>query len=195
MINKISITIVTMAALAIKSTNCVLFSADLRCGKCVSNGYNFCFEGTDSLAYDDSNPPQMICCQDTSCPQATNSSWTCSKSYADQEYALTFCPQRKSKCGENQVEVFEDNVNFTRYVEPWNLADGETCTYMVKALCHAPSFKYTGGRGMAGSTNTYVTFIEYKKSFIYGTAVDTPESETLESRKTKMPSMDKPPRN
>lgn len=45
-------------------------------------------------------------------------------------------------------------------------------------------------------SNTEVSFIEYKKSFVNKTEKDGyNSSETKESRKRKMPSDDKPPRN
>ena len=45
-------------------------------------------------------------------------------------------------------------------------------------------------------SNTDVSFIEYKKSFVNKTEKDGyNSSETKESRKSKMPSDDKPPRN
>jgi len=38
------------------------YSADLRCGKCIKEGYNFCFVGTDTETFDRDNKPETTCC-------------------------------------------------------------------------------------------------------------------------------------
>ena len=73
------------------------------------------------------------------------------------------------------------------------MAEGETCSFKIKSKCNAPGFKKTSSEGM-DDTNSEISFIEYKKSFIYGTEKDG-SSETTESRKKKWPSDEKPPRN
>lgn len=73
------------------------------------------------------------------------------------------------------------------------MAEGETCSFKIKSKCNAPGFQKTSSEGM-DDTNAEVTFIEYKKSFIYGTEKDG-SSETMNSKKLKQPSDDKPPRN
>merc|ERR1719453_466904 len=102
-----------IAVIALVGQTSATYSADLKCVKCIKEGYNFCFVGTDTQTFDKDNKPETTCCQDTNCAEASNSSWTCSGSYSDTDYALTFCPFKKSKCGDTADVTFEDNVNAT----------------------------------------------------------------------------------
>ena len=66
-------------------------------------GYNFCMQAYDSVtvAAGDSLPT-FKCCVDDQCSEVNTTSWSCSSTYANVSYALTFCPQQQSKCGTNQ---------------------------------------------------------------------------------------------
>jgi len=187
--------IYTIGLMAMADLARATYSADLKCGKCIKEGYNFCFKGTDTQTFEKGTVPEATCCQDTSCAEASNSEWTCSGSYSDADYALTFCPFKKDKCGSTAEVTFEDNVNSTQQVTVENLAEGETCSFKVKSKCNSPGFRKVSSSNMDDS-NTEVSFIEYKKSFVNKTSKDNYDSsETKESKKTKMPSDDKPPRN
>lgn len=122
--------------------------------------------------------------------------WTCSSSYSDPDYALTFCPFKKNKCGSIQkVEYGENDVNVSQTLTLQNLEAGETCSFMIKSTCNSPGFRVTNARKMNDS-NIEVGFIEYKKSFINATERDgRNSSETKDSRRWKMPDDDRPPRN
>ena len=73
------------------------------------------------------------------------------------------------------------------------MSQGETCSFKIKSKCHSPGFKKLSSDGMNDS-NTEVSFIEYKKSFVNATEKDGSDK-SFEGKKTKMPSDDKPPRN
>ena len=45
------------------------------------------------------------------------------------------------------------------------MSEGETCSFKIKSECHSPGFKKVGSKDMNDS-NTEVSFIEYKKSFL-----------------------------
>ena len=190
-----SLLISAVGLLALVDQAAAAYSADLKCGKCIKEGYNFCFVGTDTQTFEKGTAPEATCCQDTSCAQASDSAWSCSGAYSDADYALTFCPFKKDKCGDTAEVTFENTVNATQQLTVSNLAEGETCSFKIKSKCNSPGFKKTSSEGMDDS-NTEVSFIEYKKSFVNATEKDSYGSgETKESKKTKMPSDDKPPRN
>lgn len=190
-----SVLIYAIGLMAVADRASAAYSADLRCGKCIKEGYNFCFVGTDTQTFDKDNKPETTCCQDTNCAQASNSSWTCSGSYSDPDYALTFCPFKKSKCGDTAEVTFGSTVNLTQQLTIANLSEGETCSFKIKSKCHSPGFRKVRSRGMNDS-NTEVSFIEYKKSFINRTEKDGyNSSESKQSRRSKMPDEDRPPRN
>jgi hypothetical protein len=96
---------------------------------------------------------------------------------------MTFCPFKKDKCGDTAEVSFEDSVNTTQSVTVNDMAEGETCSFKIKSKCNSPGFKKTSSEGMDDS-NTEISFIEYKKSFVDGTEKDG-DSETMESKKTK----------
>jgi len=106
---------------------------------------------------------------------------------------MTFCPFKKDKCGDTAEVEFEDNVNSTQSLTVNDMSEGETCSFKIKSKCNSPGFKKVSSEGMDDG-NTEVSFIEYKKSMVNATEKDG-DSETMDSRKTKMPSDDKPPRN
>jgi len=160
-----SLIIYTVGLLAMAGISTATYSADLKCGKCINAGYNFCFVGSDTQTFDKENKPEATCCQDTNCAQASNSSWTCSGSYSDTDYAKTFCPFKKDKCGSNANITFGNNVNETQQITVQNMTQGETCSFKIKSECHSPGFKKLGSKDMNDS-NTEVSFIEYKKSFV-----------------------------
>lgn len=188
-----SILIYTISFLAVADLENATYSADLKCGKCIKEGYNFCFVGNDTQTFEKGTRPEATCCQDTSCAEASNSTWTCSGSYSDADYALTFCPFKKDKCGDTAEVEFDESVNVTQSLTVNDMSEGETCSFKIKSKCNAPGFKKTSAEGM-DDTNTEVSFIEYKKSMVNGTEKDG-DSEDFNSKKTKQPSDDKPPRN
>ena len=124
-----SLIIYTVGLLAMAGISTATYSADLKCGKCINAGYNFCFVGTDTETFDKDNLPEATCCQDTTCAQASNSSWTCSGAYSDTDYAKTFCPFKKDKCGSNANITFGNNVNETQQITVQNMSEGETCSF------------------------------------------------------------------
>jgi hypothetical protein len=116
-------------------------------------------------------------------------------SYSDGDYALTFCPFKKDKCGNTSAVEFTNEVNETSEVELSNLADGDTCSYKVKSSCNAPGFRVTDETGM-GDSEVEVSFVEYEKRYMTNGTADTySNSETKQGRKSKQPSDDKPPRD
>jgi hypothetical protein len=169
--------------LAIADQAYATYSADLKCGKCISEGYNFCFVGSDSDTFEKGTAPEATCCQDTTCAEASNTTWTCSGAYSDADYAKTFCPFKKDKCGDTQSVEFGDSVNTTQSLTVNDMSEGETCSFKIKSKCNSPAFKKTSSEGM-DDDNTEITFIEYKKSLVNGTEKDG-DSETMDSKKTK----------
>lgn len=133
-----------LSLLAVPVLSAITYSADLKCGKCIKGGYNFCFQGNDTQKFDSASGLSSTCCADSSCSQASDSSWTCSSSYSDPDYALTFCPFKKNKCGSIQkVEYGEDDVNVSQSLTLQNLEAGETCSFMIKSSCNSPGFRVT----------------------------------------------------
>ena len=62
----IKLTLSLFLATAMAANN-ITYSADLRCGKCIRGGYNFCFEGTDTQEFDSPSDLVATCCQDETC--------------------------------------------------------------------------------------------------------------------------------
>lgn len=120
--------------------------------------------------------------------------WTCSSSYSDPDYAITFCPFKKNKCGATQKVEFTD-TNTAMNLTVANLAAGDTCAFMIKSKCNSPAFSKKDGSGMNDS-NVEINFIEYEKTFLNATELDSRDStEDKNTRKWKMPDGDRPPRN
>jgi len=65
--------------------------------------------------------------------------WSCSKTYSDQDYALTFCPRDPKNCGAIKEFVFEER-NATQALEVLNMTEGETCNFKIKSKCGSPAF-------------------------------------------------------
>jgi len=57
-----SIVIYTIGLLAVVDVTHAAYSADLKCGKCIKEGYNFCFKGTDSQTFEPGVKPESTCC-------------------------------------------------------------------------------------------------------------------------------------
>lgn len=69
----------------------------------------------------------------------TNADYTCSKSYSDTDYAMTFCPQPKNKCGQRSEIDFSNNVNVTQDLSITSMDEGDVCTYKIKARGGSPA--------------------------------------------------------
>jgi len=172
----------------------ITHSTDLKCGKCIKGGYNFCFQGNDSQQFDNSTAVTSTCCSDTSCSENTNTSFTCSSIYSDKDYALTMCPFKKNKCGTKQNVTFS-NTNKSEEVKVKNLTSGESCTYMIKSSCGSPAFNTKNFSGMNDS-NVNITFIEFEKDYVKDNMNGKNDDSTSTSnRDKKQPSDDKPNRN
>lgn len=81
------------------AANNIAHSTDLKCGKCIKGGYNYCFQGSDTQEFDDASTLTATCCADETCSEASDATYTCSMAYSDGDYAMTFCPFKKDKCG------------------------------------------------------------------------------------------------
>lgn len=137
------------------------YNSNLKCGACIKSGYNFCFVGIDGQQVDNETSFERTCCQDDTCAQMTNSSWSCSKSYNDTDYALTFCPQPKNKCGGQWKFDFSNNKNVTTDITIGNLSQGESCTLKIKSDCGAPGFQIKNDTTNITDSKIYITYIEY----------------------------------
>lgn len=103
--------------------------------------------------------PTTKCCQDATCAENTTSGWVCSKSYADVDASLGMCPQRAIDCGNEQYITF-DKDGESKTITVKGLADGESCTFKIKAKCGAPGFRVLPD-STATLTNFDITFVEY----------------------------------
>lgn len=113
-------------------------------------------QGTDGEVFEPGVKPPATCCEDDTCPESSDATFTCSMTYSDLDYALTMCPQRKNKCGDKQdLEIQEGE---TQTVEVVNLEAGETCTYKVKSDCGSPAFKMEEGP----TDGVDISFIEFE---------------------------------
>lgn len=84
-------------------TKTIAWSESLNCGQCIMGGYNFCMQAYDGVIVQAGGSlPTSKCCVDNQCPEVNITSWSCSSTYSNVSYALTFCPQEQSKCGTTQ---------------------------------------------------------------------------------------------
>lgn len=148
---------------------------------------------------EDSEPAKK-CCKDgtaENCPELKDAAWSCSSAYSDKDYALTFCPFKKKKCGDTAEITFgEGDVNKTNSIKVANLAAGESCSFKIKAQCNSPAFQALQDAKGFSDANTVISFVEYKKSFVKPSSKDKRDgTETSDERKTTMPDDDKPPRD
>ena len=69
------------------------WNENMNCGQCIKNGYNFCFQGFDGMVMSlNSHNVPHTCCEDETCAEASDSSYSCSHTYSDTNYALSMCP-------------------------------------------------------------------------------------------------------
>lgn len=123
----------------------------------------------------------------------TNADYTCSKSYSDTDYAMTFCPQPKNKCGQRSEIDFSNNVNVTQDLSITSMDEGDVCTYKIKARGGSPAIMLKN-ETTTDCSKFEIKTIEYNEYNINTT--DTSGTNTNPSqRKQKKPSMDKPGRN
>lgn len=69
-----------------------------------------------------------------------DSLWTCSYSYIDKHYALTFCPYKIDKCGDRNTFQFTNIKNISLAIKIANLSKGESCTYEINSTKGALAF-------------------------------------------------------
>ena len=125
--------------------------------------------------------PVATCCENETCTEASDATYTCSTTYGDLDYALTMCPQRKEKCGSKQdLDLGEGE---TEQVEVVDLEEGETCTYKVKSNCGSPAFKVEEG----ATEGVDITYIEFEDGEVEKTGKGKGKGK---SPKSDMPSRD-----
>jgi len=131
-----------MLTATIKAQDEVAHAEDLKCGKCIKAGFNFCHTGTDGVAIADGGvEPTVICCEDDQCAEASDTDYTCSLTYSDTTYALQMCPQKQAQCGETQEVEFTEVDEAEVDLEVTGLTEGESCTYKIKSSKGSPCFK------------------------------------------------------
>ena len=142
----------------------LLGSAAASCGSCINAGSTFCYQGdTEGVAVADAGSmPTAHCCtvynaETGTCTtdggdQDVSSGFVCSNGYTDTDYAKEFCPQRQDACGSNQSIEFAEETETPTDISITGLANGETCTYKVKATCGAPGMKKNDESTTASTT-------------------------------------------
>ena len=175
------------------ATASATYSADLKCGKCISEGYNFCFQGNDTQQFDRDSAITATCCQDETCSQMDDASYTCSKSYSDTDYALTFCPQPKNKCGQKSEIDFSNNVNVTEDISIDSMEEGDVCTYKIKARGGAPAFQLKNETS-TDCSKMEIKYVEYNEYNINATETSNSSSKPKD-RKQQKPAFGMPGRN
>lgn len=103
----------------------------------------------------------------------SNSSYSCSASYADADFALSFCPQPRNKCGPTSEINFSNNVNVTQEISIDSMDDGDVCTYRIKSRGGSPSIMMDN-RTQADCNNMEMKYVEYNEWNI--NATETTES-------------------
>jgi hypothetical protein len=126
----------------------------------------------------------------------TDPNYSCSKSYSDADYALTFCPQPKNRCGQKNEIDFSNNVNVTDNISIGDMDDGDVCTYKIKSRGGSPSFMLKNS-STTDCIKMEIKYVEYNEYNINTTK--TSESgngkKSSSGRKQEKPSFDKPGRN
>lgn len=122
-----------------------------------------------------------------------DASYTCSASYADTDFALTFCPQPKNKCGQTSEINFSNNVNVTQELSIDSMDEGDVCTYKIKSRGGSPSIMLDN-RTQADCNNIEMKYVEYNEWNINATET-TESNSTPAQRKQKRPRFDMPGRN
>jgi len=119
----------------------VTYAANLSCGECVMGNYVYCVNGPENFT--GPVPLKAVCCSNaTNCPQAKNSSWTCSNKYADKTKTeqLRVCPY-DANCGSQLLQIDGDDSQCIRLK---TLKKGTTCVYRVQSKCNTPNLKLNG---------------------------------------------------
>lgn len=115
------------------------YASTLRCDECIRSGFVFCVQGTERQEVaPGGTPPSATCCQDATCSQASDSTWTCSSSYSDPVLARSICPFPRDQCGDRPQILLNntgDAVNVTM-----NLPPGGVCMYEMRSRCGMPAF-------------------------------------------------------
>jgi len=178
---RISSFTLAMLTATIKAQDAVAHSGDLKCGKCIKAGFNFCHTGTDGVAVADGvEEPTAKCCADDQCTEASDDTYTCSLTYSDTTYALQMCPQKQAQCGETQEVEFTEVGDAEVDLEVTGLTEGESCTYKIKSSKGSPAFKVKD-ESTISDDKVEISYIEFEgdrveKTDAAGTtAEDSPE--------------------
>jgi hypothetical protein len=122
-----------------------------------------------------------------------DASYTCSKSYSDTDYALTFCPQPKNKCGQKSEIDFSNNVNVTEDISIDSMEEGDVCTYKIKARGGAPAFQLKNETS-TDCSKMEIKYVEYNEYNINATETSNSSSKPKD-RKQQKPAFGMPGRN
>ena len=185
---RISSFTLAMLTATIKAQDAVTHSEDLKCGKCIKAGFNFCHTGTDgeAVAAGDAEPTAK-CCADDQCAEASDETYTCSLTYSDTTYALQMCPQKQAQCGETQEVAFTEVDEPEVVLEVTGLTEGESCTYKIKSSKGSPCFKVKDESTITDET-VEITYIEFEGDRVEKT--DAPGTSAEDSPEEGLPTRD-----
>jgi len=157
----------------------VTYATDLECGGCILGGYNFCMKALDAFQIT-TTEPEMKCCRDATCAEASNKQWSCSSAYKDQSYSLEMCPFNTNHCGAKAIP-FATQGSSDVTIEISEMDRGETCCYSIETECGAPGFE--GLDGNAGADELVFDFHMIKEfQFLASdTSRSSAKSQTLAS--------------
>jgi len=158
-------------------------------------GYSYCFQGIDGMTVASGTAaPTGQCCQngDTSCAPLSDTSYSCSSSYRNRNYAITMCPQIEDTCGNKQTMALAA-VADTDSVAATGFSQGETCTYRTKTACGAPAVELTAG-SLVNDVNVQVTWFTYASQNTVGESISS-LSTPLANRTSQAPVLDSPARD
>jgi hypothetical protein len=173
----------------------ITFDTTLNCGKCILGGFSYCFQGGDGMTVATGvTPPTGECCQrgDTGCAPLSDTSYSCSQTYRDLNYAITMCPQIEDTCGNKQSMALAA-VDDTDSVAPTGFVHGDTCTYRSKTTCGAPGFELTAG-SLVNDLEVEVTWFTYASQNTVGESVSS-LSTAIADRAAQSPILDAPTRD
>jgi len=119
--------------------------------------------------------------------------YTCSDSYSDKDFALTFCPQPKNKCGHTSEIDFSNNVNVTRDIAISEMEEGDVCTYRIKSRGGSPAIMLNN-RTTSNCDEFEMKYVEYNEYNINTTETSDGTTKPFDRNKKK-PRFDMPGRN
>ena len=109
-----------------------------------SDGFGKCCNPADAGSYDSTKCPGIYSNAASTAETLSNANTINSKTFVIKDYSLAACPQDTAICGATNTFVFTNADSAKKNIYIKNLNKNQKCTYLIKAIADAPTFRITG---------------------------------------------------